>query len=104
MPRDMRYLGFDELAKRIALLDAAIDAGSQTGVGIEPRVNHTFGVKTDSELRFARMEYALSGHFLARQSGDKNLCAMWPDPRSPQITAPNFGGAIALYEGGYPEV
>lgn len=103
MPRDFRFLGLEEIKKQMMLIDQAIDGGSQTQVGIEPRVSHSFAGKTDSELRFIRDEYAYAGYLLARKNPE--ICEQWPNPyRHPQITKPNFGGAVDWYGAGYPEI
>jgi hypothetical protein len=95
--RNLTYLGLDKITEIVTQLDEAINGGSQTVVGIEPRVSHTFAGKSDSELRFARDEYAYAGHLLACESGDAALLCRWPNPYDrASITSMNYGG------NGYP--
>ena len=96
---DYSYLGEAELLKRLARIDEALDTGSQTGVGIEARVTHTFAGKTDAELRVRRDEYAYGLFRLAIQSKDPDMLAKYKNPYNrAQSTRPNFGGAVGTNE------
>ena len=95
------------MLQKLQAVDEAIDAGSQTAVGIEMRISHVFAGKTDSELRFIRDEYAYALYLLARRANppDADKSARYKNPyRRAAITSPNFGGAVPWYGAGEPEM
>ncbi len=87
---DYAYLGEAELLKRLAAIDEALDGGSQTSVGIEPRISHQFKGKTDDELRLRRSEYWDSLVKMARTSGNPELIAKYPPREMAGITRMDF--------------
>lgn len=87
---DYSYLSEQELLKRIALIDQALDGGSQTSVGIEPRISHEFAGKSDDELRKRRDEYWDSLVDLAVQSRKPEMIAKYKPRVMPGITRARF--------------
>jgi len=102
MPISYKYLGKQELLNRLSRLDEALDGGSQTGVGIEMRLNHTVAAKSDGELRVRRDEYAYALFQIAQESRDPVMIAQFPNPYNRAgTTRINFGGEVGGF--GYPE-
>jgi len=91
MANDYSYLDETELVKRIAVLDQALDGGSQTSVGIEPRIAHQFAKVPTSELQLRRDDYWDSLVKVAQRTGDAATIAKYPPRRLPGITQTNFG-------------
>ncbi len=92
MPIDYSYLPISQILAKIALIDEALDGGSQTSVGIEPRISHQFAGKSDAELRIRRDEYAFALFNIAQASGDPAKIALYKNPYNRAgITRANFG-------------
>lgn len=92
MPIDYAYLGEQELLLRLAAIDSALDGGSQTSVGIEPRISHAFAAKSDDELRVRRNEYAFALYEIAQESRDPVKLAQYKNPYNRAgITRARFG-------------
>lgn len=81
MPIDYSDLGEPELLRRRNAIDAALDGGSQTGVGIEAGVRHEFAAMKPSDLRLRRDEYQY-GLFLINPTKYKNP---YDRPRTTQV-------------------
>ena len=91
MPIDYTYLGEKEILARIVSIDQALDRGSQTEVGIEPRISHSFDGKSDSEMRVRRDEYGYALFQIALESRDAVMLKKYKNPYNRAgITRPNF--------------
>lgn len=86
MPSDYSYLEIDELEAKLRRLDEQIESGSQTGVGIEPRISHTFAPRSYEELIREKRIILLTLHEKALEKCDPVLLQKYPDPRAPGIT------------------